>query len=525
MEVFVEKPRIRIKSEMNKASSMSAKGKPKYSISNYNTGYSNLRHIQDYVDAEQVSALRWPNSLSTYDKMFYDHDVKKGYYMSQLFVEKAFNVPDVSYRKGSAASKEAADFVKWNLANMDTTLQECIRNAYSCKRYGFSLLVKNYEEISYGAYEGKFKYKIKKLSPRAQRTLNAEEPFIIKNGNVVAARQDLTQASFATSVFKTDITRFDGKPYVDIPRKKFMLFAYDSLNGNPLGCSVLQSIYKPWREKILIADYQTIGVSKDVGGTPILYAPSSALARAAEDPTSKEAVYIKSLMNSLGEWHSGDTSFMIMPSDLQENSSTQKEFEVKLIGIDGGTGKQFNTSELIEERQKAILNAFGAGFSTLGQDGSGGSYSLASTQKGIHSFYIEKDINFLLEVFNSELIPQLLELNDIYLEDKDMPKLVHGIVDEKDSEATSKAVQRATAVGQMPVHPELINEILNDLGYSYRIPDDVVKSEERWDKYKVMYIPKSESRSGDSFNTDSGGANGTSDDFSEGDNNAANKDS
>jgi len=525
MEVFVEKPRIRIKSNMQKASSMAAKDKPKLSVSNYNTGYSNLRQIQDYVDSEQIRALRWPNSLSTYDKMFYDHDVNKGYYMSQLFVEKAFDKPNVSYNKASAASKEAADFVKWNLSNMTTTLQECIRNAYSCKRYGFSILVKNYEEITYGKYKDKFKYKIQKLSPRAQKTLNAEDPFIIKNGDVVAARQDLTQASYASSVFKIDMKRFNGKPYVDIPRHKFMLFSYNSINGNPLGCSVFQSIYKPWREKILIADYQTIGVSKDVGGTPILYAPSEVLTRAAEDPSSREGVYIRNIMNSLGEWHSGDTAYMMMPSDLQEGSTTQREFEIKLIGIDGGAGKQFNTSELIEERQKAILNAFGAGFSTLGQDGGGGSYSLASTQKGLHSFYIEKDINFLLEVFNSELIPQLLALNDIYLEEEDMPKLVHGVVDEKDADLASKAIQRVTAVGQMPVCPELINESLHDLGYEYRIPQSVIDSDEAWEEYKRKYLPKAESRSGDSLNTSSGGANGTSEDPSQVDNDAANNDS
>lgn len=236
-------------------------------LSDLGSGYANMKNISDYVDQEQVSALKWPVSLSTFDKMFYDHDVKLGYYLSQIFVEKAFNAPDVSYNKASEASREAAEFVKWNLLNMRHTLQEAIRNAYTCKKYGFSMLVKDYEPITYGKFQGKFKYKIDKLSPRAQKSLNQTDPFLIdQKGNVAFARQDLRSLTNTYNLFKPDLEKYKGKTYVDIPRNKFMLFSYDSTNGNPLGCSALTSVYKPWREKVLIADYQTIGTSKDLGG-------------------------------------------------------------------------------------------------------------------------------------------------------------------------------------------------------------------------------------------------------------------
>lgn len=518
----ISKPRMRVKNgEVIKSSNIDLPVS-RLRVSDYGMGYANLRNIQDYVSQEQVSALTWPKSLDTYDKMFYDHDVQLGYYLSQIFVEKAFNNPEVSFNKGSAESKEASEFIKWNLENMKGTLQQAIRDAYTCKKYGFSLLVKSYEPISSGKYNNKYKYKLSKLSPRTQKTLNRTEPFRIgTDGEVVYARQDYRSLNNTARLFKNKDETFNGKSYADIPRNKFMLFSYDSSNGNPLGKSCLTSCYKAWREKVLISDYEVVGTSKDIGGTPILSAPADVLSRAAQDPTSDDAEFLSSLQTSLGNWHQGETAYMILPSDIAEGSTTQKMFDVKLIGVDGGS-KMFDTTNLIAERQKVILNAFGASFAILGQSGNG-SYALADTQKGTHAFFIEKDINFLLEVFNRDLIPQLLALNDIRLEAEDMPKLMHGIVDESDVDLESKGIQRVTAVGAAPVHPELINEYLDTLGYNYRIPDDVMSSPEKWVEYKEMYLPKSTSRSGDGMAA--GGVNGTSEDAGEADADVGNTES
>lgn len=176
------------------------------------------------------------------------------------------------------------------------------------------------------------------------------------------------------------------------------------------------------------------------------------------------------------------------------------------------TGKQFSTTDLIRERQKAILNVFGASFAILGQ-GSTGSYSLADTQKGLHAFFVEKDINFICEVFNKDLIPQLLALNEIRLEDEDMPKLVSGIVDEPDKDLISKAAQRMASTAMLPNHPDLINENMKNLGYDYRIPEDVVNDPDQWLVYTERYLSQFTSRAGDGMSTPGDGTsnNSTSD--------------
>lgn len=229
-------------------------------------GYKNLRAIQDYVDESLVKDLKWPNSLKTYDKMHYDPSVFIALYLSTMLVEKAFTKPNVKFNVDSEESKKAAEFVEWNLKNMRGTLTEVIRDAYTFKKYGFSVLVKSYEGISSGKYSGEYPYKIKSLTSRAQKTLNKTDPFLVNaDGEVEYVRQDLKPLSNTYQLFKPQIRLDEGKSYADIPRNKVMLFAYDSTNGSPIGRSPLTSAYKAWREKILIEDYQVVGTSKDLG--------------------------------------------------------------------------------------------------------------------------------------------------------------------------------------------------------------------------------------------------------------------
>lgn len=226
-------------------------------------GYEGLRAIQNYVDQEMVQALRWPKSLETFDKMCYDPSVSIGLYLSQILVEKAFTQPNVKFNKDSEESKEAAAFVNWCLNNMQGSLQQAVRDAYTFKKYGFSVLVKSFELATSGKYKGR--YKLKKLSARSQKTLNKSEPFVIGNNDVVThVRQDTKSQGNTFGLFNPAAAY--NTTTVNIPRDKFMLFSFDSTNGNPLGSSPLRPAYKAWREKVMIEDYQVVGTSKDLGG-------------------------------------------------------------------------------------------------------------------------------------------------------------------------------------------------------------------------------------------------------------------
>jgi len=240
--------------------------------------------------------------------------------------------------------------------------------------------------------------------------------------------------------------------------------------------SPLVACYKPWREICLAEDYEIVGVSKNITGLPVLYAPKEDFALASKDPNGPEAKSLQDLTQRLSNLHAGKSTFMALPSDVHEGTQASRQYDVKLAGLEGAPST-IKTAEIIEQRHKAILNCFAAGFLILGQSGQGGSFALGTVQKTIHRSVLENKIEYYQDVFNKELIPQLLSLNNIYLSEDDMPRLQAGKVEDADIDNISKMVQRAAAVAFLPRTPAMVNEILEKLDFEYRVPDDMTTEE------------------------------------------------
>jgi len=132
----------------------------------------------------------------------------------------------------------------------------------------------------------------------------------------------------------------------------------------------------------------------------------------------------------------------------------------------------YSTSDILKDKQKAIFDRFGAGAIILGEGG--GSYALIEGKNTIHSHYIERDINIILEVFNNDLIPQLLSLNGIHLPDELMPELIAGEIEPVSLDEMSKAAQRLGSVGLLSVgDPKFLNELYEKVGFKYRIDENL----------------------------------------------------
>jgi hypothetical protein len=251
---------------------------------------------------------------------------------------------------------------------------------------------------------------------------------------------------------------------------------------------------------------------------PVLGVPKDIINKAAANPGGEEAKSLYVLEQNLANLHAGEQAYIMLPSDPFDNTQV-KEYSIEFKGI-SGSGKQFDTGKLIERRTKAIYNRLGAGFLITGDSGSG-SYALSDNKQTFHSHTIERDIDITLEVLNKELVPQLLALNGIYLEDKDMPKIKAGTVGDPDVEANSKMIQRVVSVGAVPMVPEVINEFLEKLGLSYRLPVDIISDEKAYQDFVSKYLPANVSRAGDGMSKP---GNGTSNSVASTDNSSLNLD-
>jgi hypothetical protein len=226
-------------------------------------GSTALSTIKLYADWRKPYDLKWPECIRTYNEMEYDDDVATALDASYTFVERAFVEPEVVYNKESEVSIEAARFLKWCLNNMDDgmTLRSAVRSAITFKKYGFSVLEKCYTQVTSGEYAGM--YKLQKLATRPQETLNKANPYVYSDDGrtVIGIIQSINAVSSTNAIIPASIVgdRF-------LPRKKLLIFGYNSTDSNPFGVSPLASIYQDWKEKVLISDYEVVGVSKDLGG-------------------------------------------------------------------------------------------------------------------------------------------------------------------------------------------------------------------------------------------------------------------
>ena len=464
------KPRVRVRATMNKASSESVSGGVKKSA----IGYEGLRLLSTngmwaQVRESQIFDLQFPRSLDTFALMAEDGTVSIALAVKITMILRAMkSMKIVAGDEDNEASVDAAEFLSWNLKNLDEqTFLSVLENICTYNTFGFSILEKIFKRVKAGEYEGR--WKVSKLSPRSQKSLSTSQPWNFspdgrKLLSVNQSRNNLPDQLAVPFGKNTDLV---------IPRKKLMMFSYGSTNGNPEGRSPCAGVYVPWKEKKIIEEYQVIGTTKDMGGTPLARAPIDHFNKAQADASSPEAQSLKDIERNLANMHAGEQSFMFLPSDTDEKGNPL--YDIKLLGIEGG-GKQFDLGSAIGARSKTILDNFGAGFMQLGNDGSG-SYALMDGKTSVHEAFVERDLDFIISVFHQELFPQLLAMNDIRLPQEHMPKMEAGLISEESVDEVSKAIQRVFAVNAIPLTPEIVNENLQRLGYKFRLPDDMTQEQ------------------------------------------------
>lgn len=500
-----EKPRLRIKPEIKASSTSYSKSSyqdinkvasesvPVSRLSRSELGYSGLLlrtgfNRLTYIEEEELEDLSWPQNLDTYSTMLKDDAVSIAIRAKNTLIIRALQ--DRQIMPGDAddeESVEAAKFVSWCLDNMDEgTFYSTLQDICTYNTYGFSALEKVWTIAKSGEYKGRVK--IKKLASRSQRSLSTYTP--------VSYTED-GRKFLGLNQSRRNLPRYNTIPYgynnsstdvISIPVERLMMFSYEGYHNNVLGNSPLKGVYVAWKEKKLIEEYQVIGVTKDLGGTPLIKIPIEMLSKASADPASDEARTVETLMRDVANMHAGEQSYVILPSDYDETTKTPL-FDVKLMGIEG-SGKQFDLSQAIKDRKQAILDNFGAGFISLGNEG-GGSHALMDGKTTVHEAFVEYDIKFITEVFENQLFPQLLALNGIKLPQSKMPRMKPSKISAENIDTVSKMIQRVFAVGAVPQTVEVTNEVLEQLGFEYKVPEGTTEEE------LMQMMPNSTSRSGD----------------------------
>lgn len=406
------------------------------------------RFIQDTRKTE----LAMPRRLCVFDTMMLDDAVFNAVDVTNMLVVMSMaNGKFVSGPSKSSQSQAAAKFMNYCIRNMSFgTWMESMNSAATDLTYGFSLQNIVTEKRSTGPFKG-FRV-LKKLSPRSQKSVYGwvwdknyrEVVGVVQKPNLVKQRDpQLKDFNHGLTSLNNIVTQRADYPF--LRSEQLLHFKHNPTDNNPQGDSPLMHCYDAWLEKKLVEKYEVVGVSKDLGGALVIRVPSELIER-ANDPVNypDEAAEYASLQADAGALHAGESAYIVLSSDVDPVTKTA-DYDIQFKGIDGG-GKQYKTSDIIDQKRKSIYNVFGAGFLLLGQD-SAGSYALSSSLNSTHGFYAQRNIMWKTDVLNNQLVPTMLAINNINLDWEDMPVFQVADPDEFDADTLSKAVQRMKSVG------------------------------------------------------------------------------
>ena len=283
-----------------------------------------LANLQGRILEESRSELRFPQSSFLYKQMLLDAAVASPLNFIIAVISRnsgKFTVPDDS----SPEEIRRCEMLNYNMLVMERPWEEYIVEFLSYLAYGFSTPEKIYErnlETPMGTFTGWKDFRMVSQDTVSKWIFNRS------TGILKGLQQNI---NLIPNNFVGEVP--NGKK-VDIPRKKFMLFRNNPQRNNPEGVSPLKCVYKSWKMKGLIEEYQTIGVSKDLGGVVELGVDVGYLAKAQNDPNSSEAQVLSAMKLSAANMHSGDQSYVITP--IAYNDQGKELFKFNLKGIDGG---------------------------------------------------------------------------------------------------------------------------------------------------------------------------------------------
>lgn len=313
--------------------------------------------------------------LTTYTKMMNDAGVdvsmrvaKSPVLGADYFVEPYSN---------SDQDKLIADFVAGNLlGGMSSPFLNSIEDILHMYEDGYAVLEKVYTEQQWSSSQtganAKTYTMLKKLGIRHPTTITAIE--YDNNGGPVKLTQNAIQAD------KQAIDK-------DIDFTKLLIFTFGKRGGDLTGRSLLRTAYPHWFYKTHLYKIDAIQKERHSLGVPMGHLLPGA--------TQADRETLRTLLRNL---HANEESFMVLPPSV-----TVEFAELH--------GQLVNVLESAKEHNIMILMNVMAQFLALGVEGHGGGRATGGTQSDVFMKALRYVANYIVEVINMYLIPELVVYN------------------------------------------------------------------------------------------------------------------
>lgn len=341
---------------------------------------------------------------------------------------------DIEAQGNSKKDREAAEFVKSCLEDMQQSWQDTISEILSFLIYGWS-----YHEICYKRRLGKnnrnslsSKYNDgligwQKLPIRSQDTLWRWE--YDENDELIG----MSQMAPPDYQIRT------------IPLEKALHFVTKSRKANPEGRSILRNCYTSYYYKKRFQQIEGIGVERDLAGLPMIQPPENVNLWDTADPDSMKAfAYAENLVKNIRR---DSKEGVVLP------------FGWKLELLSGGSKRQFEIGSIIERIDNRMAMTCMADFVLLGHQQTG-SFALSSDKTKLFAVAIGTYMDIICDTFNTQAIPRLIDLNRNHFQGmKEYPKLVHGDIEKPNPLEIASVYEKIISCGGLPPDETIENKL------------------------------------------------------------------
>jgi hypothetical protein len=212
---------------------------------------------------------------------------------------------------------------------------------------------------------------------------------------------------------------------VTIDITKLMIFTFSRRGGDLQGKSLLRTAYQHWYYKNHFYKIDAIQKERNSLGVP--------KGKLLPGYSPKDVAALRTLLQNL---RTNENAFMLLTPNV----------DVEFAEVHGNIVDVMNSAE--HHNMMILLNVMGQ-FLNLGVSGQGGGRSTASTQADLFMKSLKYIANYIADVFNMYLIPQLVVWN---YPTKNFPKVrVRNIGETKDLQALASALSNLIAQGGLSV--------------------------------------------------------------------------
>lgn len=402
------------------------------------TQQTNPLHLENTVLHLGRRDLNIQNCFLTYRDMKLDPIIGGSLsFVKALISKTSYKVKEV---KGStAAQKKLVKAINDSLSRTPYGRKRLMDSILSMLDYGSSM----FEIVAQKDASGQYVFKV--LSPVHLSTVNR---FTFDGGQL--DKVELVPATNDGLIFNKDKTE-------ELAGNKVLLFRLESDQDFPLGKSLLYGCYTAWKTKSILNEYTTIGAAKNLSTVVKVSLPMEYINSYMNDPTSDQALYTTSLLDSVEHLHAGKSCYAVIPSDLATGG--QSLFDISAIASDAGNNT-FNAEISIERYNREMLFNLQTSVLSLGSN-SQGSFSLAENSTNLLGLFIQNILATISSDFEKALV-LLWEMNGQDI--AKLPTLVFDDVDERDLKVFAESWNKLVSVGAVTNSPETEAKIREDFG-------------------------------------------------------------